>query len=95
VLKYYLEDLEELFQYFCRIYICAIFKVFCLWPTRLDRVHIPIRADRLILLQIELRNPQHGQLSVITAHFKPAEISTCFKTIKQFLLYYHVSYSKL
>ena len=55
-------------------------------------IHIPIRADRLILgflLQIELRNPQHGQISVITAHFKPAESSTCFKTIKQ-LLYYHV-----
>ena len=48
-------------------------KFFWLWPTRLGRVHIPIRADRLTLLQIELLNPQHGQLSVTTAHFKQAE----------------------
>jgi hypothetical protein len=33
------------------------------------------------------RNPQHGQISVITAHFKPAESSTCFKTIKKCIIY--------
>ena len=71
-------------------------KFCCLWPTRLDRVRISRRADRLILgflWQIDLRNPQHGQISVITAHFKPAESSTCFKTIKQvFIVLSYVSY---
>ena len=70
-------------------------KFCCLWPTRLDRVRISRRADRLILVilwQIELRNPQHGQISVITAHFKPAESFTCFKSNK---ISFYVSYNKL
>jgi hypothetical protein len=70
-------------------------KFCCLWPTRLDRVRISRRADRLILgflRQIELWNPQHGQISVITAHFKPAESFTCFKCNK---ISFYVSYNKL
>jgi hypothetical protein len=71
----------------------------CLWPTRLDRgVRIFRRVDPVGFVANRAAIPQRGRkLSVITAHFKPAESSTCFKTIlkNKFLLYYHVSYNKL
>jgi hypothetical protein len=97
VLKYYLEDF--CFNIFLEFISVRFSQFDCLWPTRLGRgVRISRRLDPGSFVANRAAIPQRGRkLNVITAHFKPAESSTCFKTIlkNKFLLYYHVSYNKL
>ena len=65
--------LRSCFNIFVEFISVGFSKCCCLWPTRLDHIRISRRVDRLILgflWQIKLRNPQHGQISVITAHFR-------------------------
>jgi hypothetical protein len=74
VLKYYLEDLGVVLIFLNNLYLCD-FQSFVVFGRR----------DWIMgfLWQTELQNPQNGQIIVMAAHFRPAESSTCFKTIKQ------------
>jgi hypothetical protein len=98
MLKYYLEDFGVVLMFF-RIYICAIFTFLLSLADATGRVRISYFqtswspcfcvANRAAIAQL-------GHFIVITAHFKPEESSTCFRTIKLvFYCIYNVSYNKL
>jgi hypothetical protein len=76
VLKYYLEDLGVVLIFF-RIYICAIFKVLLSLADATGLCTLNFKTswspDTGVFVANWAAEPQHGQISVITAHFKPAE----------------------